>query len=310
MTEFIDRAIAALAARQGGHVTRIQLLGLGLTPRMISWRIKVGRLIPVFYGVYAVGRLPTTPVDRAAGALLACGRKSVLSHGTAATVWGIRKEWRRPFEVTLIDGDRRPRGVRVHYCPSLARKDISIEYGLRVTSAARTVLDIAPRLPDRRLKRAIEDLRLQHRLKRPQLEDILERFPRHPGAGRLRRVTGTLQKEPTRSHWEDEWPPFAAQYKLPQNETNIHLCGHRVDVLFTPDLLIVELDGWDTHQTRDAFEADRATPAEIYDLTGIPTIRLTYEQLHGEPGKHAARLRRIIERERRREKRRPGESEP
>lgn len=55
-----------------------------------------------------------------------------------------------------------------------------------------------------------------------------------------------------------------------------------------------ELDGWDTHQTREAFEADRARDAEILDRTGIPTIRITHNGLHGRPAEQAKLIRRIL----------------
>src|SRR4051794_25262564 len=86
MDERIDRQIAAVARRRGGHVTRRQLLALGLTSRQIDSRIERGWLIPAYRGVYAVGHRPVLPVDRAHGALLAAGPKTVLSHRSAASL--------------------------------------------------------------------------------------------------------------------------------------------------------------------------------------------------------------------------------
>src|SRR5437588_7725733 len=136
MAEPIDRRIAALAKRQRGHVKRGQLLAMGLGAEAIRYRIKIGRLIPAYAGVYAVGHRPTLPPDRAYGALLACGPGAVLSHGTAAAAWGVFKRWEVPFEVTAPCVHRR-RGMRVHRA-SLERRDITVQLGLRVTSAART----------------------------------------------------------------------------------------------------------------------------------------------------------------------------
>src|SRR5438270_12184459 len=99
MDEAIDRKIAALARRQRGYVKRTQLLALGVSSQAIHRRVTIGRLIPIYSGVYAVGHLPTLPQDRAAGAMLACGEGAVLSHSTAAAAWGIFKRWEMPFEV-------------------------------------------------------------------------------------------------------------------------------------------------------------------------------------------------------------------
>ena len=57
----IDRQIATLAARQHGHVTREQLLALGLSARAIEYRIELGRVIIVHRGVYAVGHAAPSP---------------------------------------------------------------------------------------------------------------------------------------------------------------------------------------------------------------------------------------------------------
>jgi Transcriptional regulator, AbiEi antitoxin len=56
VAEQIDKAVAALARKQHGYVTREQLLALGMGPEAIRYRINVGRLIQVYVGVYAVGR--------------------------------------------------------------------------------------------------------------------------------------------------------------------------------------------------------------------------------------------------------------
>jgi len=288
-------AIGAIAAGQGGHVTSAQLVALGLTPRAIEHQLARGTLIRVFRGVYAVGHLPTNPIDRAHGALLAGGPRSVLSHGSAAALWEIWRDWRYPLELTVA-GDRRPqRGLRVHHSRTLTLADVTAQRSLRVTSPGRTILDIAPRLNDGRLVRAINDLRLRHLLTPEALERLIDRLPRRPGASRIRAIIGSSHDEPTRSGFEDDWIPFAARYKLPEYEINVHVGGHRVDVLFTPDRLVVELDGWETHRTKQAFRADRKRDAEILARTGIPTIRITYDGLHQRPAEQAQLIRRIMQ---------------
>jgi hypothetical protein len=152
-----DTAISTLAGRQRGYVTRAQLLGLGLSPDAIDYRLKIGRLIPVHTGVYAVGHLPITGADRAFAAVLACGPGAVLSHGTAACWWGIDQRWRTPFEVIVKTARRRP-GIRTHRAV-LTRRDVRRHNGIRVTSPARTILDIAPRLTEKALRRAVNELR-------------------------------------------------------------------------------------------------------------------------------------------------------
>src|SRR5947209_12573107 len=143
MVILMDEAIARLARRQRGNVTRRQLLDLGLAPGAIQHRIRTGRLIPLYAGVYAVGHLPVTPEDRAAAAVLACGKAAALSHRSALCLWGWAKPLAPPFHVTTPSRHRR-RELQVHHSRALIRRDLRTHLGIRVTSPARTLLDVAP----------------------------------------------------------------------------------------------------------------------------------------------------------------------
>jgi very-short-patch-repair endonuclease len=296
MAEAIDKAIAALAKRQRGYVTRKQLLHLGLRRDAIDYRLRIGRLIPVYAGVYAVGHVPIAAAARAAGALLACGPDAVLSHGSAASLWGFFKRWELPFEVTAVS-DRRPRTIRVHRCTSLTPKDIRYHLGLRVTTPARTLLDIAPRLTDKALTRAVNDAQLSNHLRLPALRELLERCSRHPGAKRLAPFL-QAPSGPTRSEFEDEFLAFTKRFGLPQPNVNATVGGREVDALFEAERLIVELDGYDYHSSRVAFEGDRERDAE-HLLGGFGTVRVTWDRLTKTPRKEARRLGAILARRRR-----------
>jgi Transcriptional regulator, AbiEi antitoxin len=289
----IEKRIAVLAKRQRGYVTRPQLLRLGLGAQAIKHRVRIGRLIPVYSGVYAVGHLPTLPQDRAVGALLACGAGAVLSHSTAATAWGIFKRWEMPFEVAAPTARSRP-GIVVHRT-KLARQDIGTQIGLRVTSAARTLLDVAPRFRDKGLRRAIADQRRADHLRLEQLADVLDRFPRAPGARRLRPLLKVPRGGPTRSALEDKFVAFCARFGLPEPETNVWVAGREVDAWFARERLIVELDGYSFHSDRGNFEGDRDNDATALAL-GIPTVRVTEERIDNRPAEEASRLRTILER--------------
>jgi hypothetical protein len=296
MSESIDRWIAALAKRQHGYVTRPQLLKLGLGAEAIRYRIRIGRLIPVYAGVYAVGHLPTLPQDRAVGALLACGEGAVLSHSTAATAWGIFKRWEMPFEVTAPAMHRRA-GIRVHR-GQLERCDIRTQIGLRVTSAARAVLDVAPRLSEKGLRRAVADQRRAGHLHLHELEDLTRRFPRAPGAGRLVEVLDVPKGGPTRSDLEDRFVAFCRRFGLPEPQTNVWVAGREVDAWFPDEQLIVELDGEPYHTDHHSFERDRDNDATALTL-GIPTVRITDTRMRNAPEREAERLHAILARRRR-----------
>lgn len=288
-----------LAERQGGHVTRRQLLALGFTADAIKHMLARGLLVAVFRGVYAVGRLATAPIDRAHAALLAAGGAAALSHSSAAALWGIYRRWSQPFEVVTPRG-RRTSGLIVHESARLLPVDLPLKNGLRVTSQARTILDVAPKLSRKQLIRAINDQRFDHGMRLESLEDIVARFPRNPGASAIKSVVASAPDEPFRSPWEIEWPDFAAAHRLPAYDMNVQLLPNVIaDIVFRPDLLVVELDGWGAHGLRHAFHRDRKRDRVVYAELGIPTFRLTREDMLNHAAEEAARLHAIIDRRRR-----------
>lgn len=294
---FSDRnaRVAALAQRQGGHVTRGQLLGLGLGRAAIASRLRRGWLIRVHRGVYAVGHLPGSPSDRARGALLAAGPRSALSGASAAALWELRPSWPGQIELTSPLQRRIP-GLVIRRCTTLIRRDIRSRDGMRVTSPARTLLDLAPLIDERRLHRHHNELRMRWLIGNRQLIDVATRNPSHPGAPRLLALAGASRGEPKRSPFEIDWQRFANCYALPEHDVNVHVAGERVDVLFTPARLIVELDGWDTHGTRLAFERDRDRDSSILAATGIPTIRITRHGLQRQPRLQVDRINAVLAR--------------
>jgi very-short-patch-repair endonuclease len=288
----IDRAIAALAGRQRGFVTRVQLLLIGLGPGAIDYRIRRGWLIPVYTGVYAVGHRPISPIDRAAAAVLACGDGAVLSHSSAAALWGFVKRWRMPFETTARHALRRS-GICVHRSRALTHADIRILLGIRVTSPARTVLDVAPTLDAKALTRMVNEGLLSNYLRHAALAELLDRQPRHPGAKRLRAFVESAAG-PTRSQLEDEFLAFTRRFGLPRPEMNVRVAGYEVDALFRAERVIVELDGYSFHSSRAAFERERERDANML-AAGFETLRATWERLRRAPVREADRLQRILE---------------
>jgi hypothetical protein len=286
----IDPTIAQIASTQHGNVTWSQLLAAGVHRDAIRYRVKTGRLFPAFRGVYAVGRPPSTPLEKAATAVLACGDRSALSHGSAMTLWGFWTRWDQPFEVSVAS-DRRPKGIRVHRVAGLVQRDVRIEHGIRVTSPARTLLDKAPTIPGRSLTRFVNDGRRREILTVADIDDVALRFSLHPGAPLLR---GQLtDQNPTRSGFENDFLSFCERFGLPIPRLNTMVHGYEADAYFEAEKLIVECDGWDFHNDRGAFEDDRERDAAMLAL-GIVTIRITKRRLGGDPAREAARLHAIL----------------
>ena len=297
VAERIEKAIAALARKQHGYVTRCQLLDLGLGRRAIQYRVVIGSLIPVYAGVYAVGHIPLGQEPRAHAAVLACGDGAVLSHQSAAALWRYVKDWPTRIEVTARI-DHRRKGIKTHRTKELTRRDVTRQLGVPVTSPARTVFDMAPRYKtDAALRRFVNDARLTHTFHLDDLAELLARHPRHPSTKRLmpfvEAPTGM-----TRSELEDTFVDFARRYGLPQPTINKRRGRREPDFLFSDERVIVEIDSWQFHGDRGSFESDRDRDAD-HLAEGILTVRITEERLTGSPDREAARLHKILRARRR-----------
>jgi very-short-patch-repair endonuclease len=265
--------VTTLAAEQHGMVTRPQLLNAGFSPDTVKRWIKAGRLIRLHQGVYAVGHIPPSPHAKAMAAVLACGPHAVLSHRSAAALWGLIRH-DDPIEVTAPTKHRHPR-ITVHRA-QLSNAEITRHYGIPITTPARTLTDLARVLNTASLTRAVNDARLRHLLTR---EAVPERLKRH---------TPTA---PTRSAFEDAFRTFVDRYAFPRPEINAIVAGYEVDVLWRERRLVAELDGREFHEP--AFELDREKDADLV-TAGYRVVRVTWTRLTEQADREAARFRILL----------------
>jgi len=286
----LDAQIAGVAARQHGNITYAQLIAVGLSAAGVHYRVKVGRLFHVYRTVYAVGHPPSTPLQWASAAVLACGRGAALSHASAMVLWEFWRRWEFPLEVS-VGRDRRPRGITVHRSSTLSWRDVATHRGVRVTRPARTLLDIAPRLDEKGLKRIVSRALHSPWLTESQLTELLARHPTMRSAARIAEMIG-LPGTPSRSEWEDQFPDWCARNGLPQPIMGASVCGLAVDALFPLEKVIVELDSWEFHKDRIAFETDRDRDATTA-AAGYLTIRITWQRAQAAE-REATRLQEIL----------------
>jgi very-short-patch-repair endonuclease len=150
----INAALQRLATEQHGILTRSQLLHAGVGPRSVDRWIQTGRLIALHRGVFAVGHLPPSPHARTMAAVLACGRGAVLSHRSAAHLYGLIR-YSGPIEITAPTNHQRA-GVIVHRS-ALTDRDVTQHWGIPATTpgphAHRPRPHPLPRLPHPRSQR-------------------------------------------------------------------------------------------------------------------------------------------------------------
>jgi very-short-patch-repair endonuclease/predicted transcriptional regulator of viral defense system len=295
----VDRAIAELAERQHGVVSRTQLASLGLTRGAIGHRLRRRLLHPLYHGVYAVGHAALSREGRWMAAVLACGPDGVLSHRSAAALWGMLQSARGRVEVTVPKWRRPHSNIQIHQA-LIPSDEMTFVGGIPVTTVPRTLLDLAAIVDRRRVERAIEQAEVLRLTDRLSLGDLVARYPRRQGVATVRAVLagGRVGATITRSELEERFLAFLEEAVLPRPELNARMelggAWVEVDCLWRPEKLIVELDGYGSHGTRAAFERDRARD-RLLQAAGWRVVRITWRQLHDEPATVAADLRALMD---------------
>jgi very-short-patch-repair endonuclease len=297
-TRGTDKLIAALAEAQHGVVGRRELEALGVTRRKIAGRLHAGRLHRLHPGVYAVGYRVLSREARWMAAVLSCGTGAVLSHRSAAALWGIRDHSGRAIEVTAPRKSRSRGEIERHYA-TLPADEVTVERGIAATTVPRTIFDLAAVLPTaaESALRQSEYLRLHDRLSLP---DLLDRYPRHRGVKAIRECLKRRRETPgsPRSWLEERFLPFLDRHRLSRPQLNVWIevggRGYQVDCLWPERRVVVELDGFAAHGTRSAFREDRARDRRLR-VAGYGVIRIAPEQLEDEAVVLAADLRELLD---------------
>jgi len=281
-----DAEVACLARAQLGLVTRRQLLEAGVSGRAVQHRLVAGRLRAVHPGVYVAGAAELVLEQRMLAAVLACGSGAVLSHASAAALWRMLSAPVGALEVVRT-GPRRdgPTGVRMHRTHALPPSEVTAHRGVPVTSPGRTLLDLAAG-PAARLERALDEAQAQRLVTARELAGLAA-----SGRRGSRALRALLTDAPgfTRSEGERRLRALVRRAKLATPDFNVRLHGLELDAYWHAQRLGVEVDGYDVHAGRAAFERDRARQQELA-AHGILVTRVTWRQLTGEPETVVARL--------------------
>ncbi|MEA2349043.1 MAG: hypothetical protein QOG62_2830 [Thermoleophilaceae bacterium] len=291
-------AIATLAKRQHGVITRSQLVMAGMSNHQIDQWLRTGRLQCIHRGVYLLGPI-APPLAREIAAVFACGEGTVLSHRSAAALWQLLPSPARdrPVDVTVPAG-RTPnrRGIRVHRTRSLDPDEATSLRRIPVTTPARTLLDLAAQLSGAELEQAVAQAERRHLVTRAKLAALLARYPRRRGAAALRALLQHAEGPAlTRSDAEKLFLSLVRRGKLPAPDTNVPLDPYEVDCLWREERLVVEIDSFAFHGDRRAFEADRRRDAELAGR-GLQVIRVTWRQIVDEPEATLTRIAQALAR--------------
>jgi very-short-patch-repair endonuclease len=278
----VERVVVALAERQSGVVGYRQLRGLGLDDSWIRRRIEMGWLIPILHGVYAVGHRPRLLRGWHNAALLAAGERSGLSNRSAGAHWNMTKAPGRPHVIAPRSADG-IQGIVVHRPRTLRDGDIVEDQGLRVTSPARTLLDLATEGASRRqLERALDQAEIN--LLHVPIDELLTRCRRRRGAPLLREVLQwhIAGSTITESEAEEAFLAIVRNAGLPDPLPQCVVEGRRRDFAWPRERIVVEVDGWRYHGTAQATERDAVRDNEL-GLAGWLAMRFTRRRVVHRP---------------------------
>ena len=287
-----DVKLAWLAARQHGVVSVEELIECGLSRDAISVRVESGRLHPMHRSVFAVGHANPTQDGCYLAAVKACGRGAVLGLWTAAALENIIR-WEDRYPDVLVLGERAPRHPRIngHRTSYLPAEHVTTVRGIPVTTAERTLLDLAAVFPEHRLRRAVRQAQYLKLTTIGSLAAVLHGPGPMRGRKKLARIIAT-GSAPTQSELEDVVLDLILRggFAHPLVNEPLFIAGRRIvpDFLWPEQRLVIEADG--PHHD-DPFErvADKERQA-ILEAHGYRVVRVTWAQAIAQP---AATLRRF-----------------
>jgi very-short-patch-repair endonuclease len=294
----MDAALATLATRQHGVVSRDQLVRLGFGRRGIVRRIEAKRLHPLHRGVYAVGHRRLSREGRYLAAVLFAGEGALLSHCSAADLWELRATKEARIDVTVTRNRRGDRTVRIHRNAS-EPDDATTRHGIPITTPLRTLLDLAAVVPPPELERAIRQAVYRRLTTTALLADAVPERIGNRGVNALRKALIHLGEAPglTRSKLEQSFLRFLRRHRLPMPELNVKMrIGGRAieaDCVWRRQCVIIELDGRDAHDSTPAFESDRARDLALV-VAGWRTGRVTARRLRLDAAALAGELRALL----------------
>jgi very-short-patch-repair endonuclease len=272
-----------LARAQHGVLTRRDLESLGFSKMAIEHRVATGRLHLISRGVYSVGRRDLSPRGRWMAAVLACGDLAVLSHRSAAELWGIGFEEKGRIDLTVTGRREIKRaGLKVRMRPKLPEGSVVRRFGIPVTNPVQTLIDGATELKPMRLERAVNQADVHDLVDPETLRTALDGHIGEPGVKKLRTMLDRHTFRLSDSDLEILFRPLARAAAFPSPLSKHWVLGYEVDFFFPDHGLIVETDGLRYHRT-PAQQARMVKRDQKHTAAGYRVLRFTHWQIAYSP---------------------------
>ena len=299
-----DAKASDLMARQNGVAHRDQLLGCGLTSKMIQIRVQKGTLMRVHPSVYGTTAVPLTWQGRLVAAQLWLGSRCVVSHRAAAALLGLDGfdpdivELTVPVEVPVA----KRKAVRVHKTTQLDRVDTRTMGAFRLTRAERTLIDLCAVVSPGRVEEALESALFQELTTYGRVAARFDATAR-PGMRRVSVLNKLLserdpQQAPAESIFETRFyrllkssplEPAEFQYSVFDSDGFVA----RPDVAYPELKIAVEAHSLGYHLGRRRMQRDAERHNRLAEL-GWQVLYVTYEDLQRRPQHVLRRLQKVI----------------
>ncbi|MBI2167958.1 MAG: DUF559 domain-containing protein [Actinobacteria bacterium] len=290
-----DLVAASIARQQHSLLTIEQARAAGIPEHHMKLRIRQGRWERVHRGVYRIAGAASNPHQTLMAASLATG--GVVSHRSAAELWAFDGTERGWAEVT-VETSHRPRieSVRVHRTKDLNPQ--TSRFGIPLTNPMRTIVDLGLAVPRWTVQRAMDDA-LGRKL--VSVEGLVQIWrdvarPGRNGSGVLRSLLEERLPFPSATRLEKAMLRLHRDHGLPEP-----LCEHdvfddrgrfvgRVDFVHLEPRVVIEVDGYATHSSPEAFVTDRQRDRKLRAL-GWTVLRFTWLEVMYAPREVADEIR-------------------
>jgi hypothetical protein len=278
MTSSFDAAVARYVKTRHRVIALAEVKALGLTKRPVERRLETEEWTTLHRGVYLVGGGEPTPWARCRAAALAIGADAWVTHRSATALWHLHDLADGPVHVTTTRKLPAREGIVVHWTrhPPMRK----VRHGVPTTTLGRALADAAEISPAAQMEPLLRSARRLHGLDRRAVPVI----PGRRGRGRV--AGGAF----ARGRLIERFIALCAEEGFEAPETEYELLGYEIDAAWPAHRIAVEVDDYDTHENRDAMDADRERDRRLL-AHGWKPVRVTHAHLTAGRRRLVAHLR-------------------
>ena len=291
MAHPLDAAIADVAVKRHGLVSRDDLVRLGATEKQVRHRKAIGKLEELSPLVFRLPGSPCTERQRLLAAVIDAGRSGVATRRPGAALWGVPGyRFGEPEVLVKHCGDHTCRLGRVSETSILPAHHVTVRDGIPVVTLPRLCFELAAIEHPKRTERTVDNALLMG-MTIDSLAEVVGTLGKRgrPGTAIMRKIVRARVDDgytPPASELEDKFRDLCRAYGLPEGTRQLNAGGRkwigRIDVTYPSVKLLVELDSRRHWQVLLEAEADRRRDAELV-AAGWRVLRLTWDMVVNHP---------------------------